>query len=70
MKKEIIYKYLGTNGIIESPVHLEDIYYIRLVRLIASKGYKLTDGERMVQSIRVPEEEVSQWIEVKDLGQS
>lgn len=69
MKKEIIYKYLGTNGIIESPVHLEDIYYIRLVRLVADKGYMLTNGERIVSSVRVPEDEVSLWTEIKDLGQ-
>lgn len=69
MKKEIIYKYLGTNGVIESPVHLEDIYYIRLVRLVASKGHKLTDGERIVHSVRIPEEEVSLWKEIVDPGQ-
>jgi hypothetical protein len=69
MKKEIIYKYLGTNGIIESPVHLEDIYYIRLVRLVADKGHMLTDGERIVSSVRVPEDEVSLWTEIKDFGQ-
>ena len=45
MKKTNIYKYLGTNGVIESPIHLEDIYYIRLVELRADKGKVLTDKE-------------------------
>ena len=35
MTKQILYKYLGTNGVIESPVHLEDIYYVRTVALYA-----------------------------------
>ena len=66
MKKEIIYRYLGTNGAIESPVHLEDIYYVRLVHLTAEDGYILTDGIKKVYSIRVPEEKVFDWYEVID----
>ena len=33
MLKNVYYRYLGTNGVIESPVHLEDIYYVRLIEL-------------------------------------
>ena len=29
MTKQVLYRYLGTNGVIESPIHLEDIYYVR-----------------------------------------
>ena len=64
MTQQVIYKYLGTNGVIESPVHLEDIYYVRLIQLSADIGHYLTDGTRQVQSIKVPEEEVSKWREV------
>jgi hypothetical protein len=45
MKKVLIYKYLGTNGVIESPVHLEDIYYVRMYRLTADDDKNLTNGE-------------------------
>jgi len=38
MKKVVYYKYLGTNGTITSPVHLEDIYFIRLYHLVADEG--------------------------------
>ena len=38
MTKEIYYRYLGTNGVIESTVHLEDIYYTRIIRLNADNG--------------------------------
>lgn len=44
MTRTIIYRYMGTNGIIESPVHLEDIYYTRFVRLVADDKKVLTDG--------------------------
>lgn len=65
MIKEIMYTYLGTNGTICSPVHLEDIYYIRKMRLTASAGKYLTkDGVNLVYQIIVPEEEVINWYEV------
>lgn len=64
MTKQVIYKYLGTNGVIESPVHLEDIYYVRLVRLTADKGKILTDGTRQVLSVKIPEEELENWSEI------
>lgn len=64
MTQQVIYKYLGTNGVIESPVHLEDIYYVRLIQLTADVDHMLTDGKRTVQSIRVPEDEVSNWKEI------
>ena len=65
MKKTVLYKYLGTNGTIVSPVHLEDIYYIRQIKLTAESGKALTkDRKKFCTSIVVPEEEVDQWIEV------
>jgi len=66
MTRQVFYKYLGTNGVIESPVHLEDIYYVRVIALTADKGKILTDGTRKVRSIKVPEEEVDIWKEVLD----
>lgn len=70
MKQEVLYKYLGTNGVIISPVHLEDIYYIRVIRLTAHPNKKITcDGEHFYTTKIIPETEVSQWYEVDDLGQ-
>lgn len=65
MIKTVIYRYLGTNGTIESPVHLEDTYYTRMIRLSAEQDKILTNGTRKVQNIMVPEDEVSEWTEVK-----
>jgi hypothetical protein len=67
MKKEILYTYLGTNGTITSPVHLEDTYYTRSVRLSADRKKMLTkDGEHFFPSVIVPEDEVSLWREVNE----
>ena len=65
MTKQVYYVYLGTNGVIESPVHLEDIYYIRKLILKADKGKKLTkDGKNFVASVKISEEELPEWKEV------
>lgn len=66
MTKQVIYKYLGTNGVIESPVHLEDIYYVRMLRITAGKDKILTDGVQRVRSIQIPEEELENWREIPE----
>lgn len=66
MKKIILYTYLGTNGTITSPVHLEDIYYIRKAQLTADEGYVLTkDNKTYHLSVIVSESEVNDWQEVQ-----
>lgn len=64
MTKEVWYKYLGTNGVINSPVHLEDIYYIRLLKLRADTNKILTNGSQFKTSVLIPEEELDNWQEV------
>lgn len=66
MTKVPMYRYLGTNGTITSKVHLEDIYYVRMVALYADPDKKLTNGNgRLVSYALVPEDEVIQWKEIK-----
>ena len=64
MTKTVLYTYFGTNGTITSEVHLEDIYYLRKVRLVAAPGKMLTNGERTVSSVIVTDEDVNNWTEV------
>ena len=65
MTKIVMYEYLGTNGTILSPVHLEDIYYIRKLRLIADVNKRLTKNDKdYCQAVFIPEEELDQWKEV------
>lgn len=66
MIKQPIYKYLGTNGVIESPVHLEDIYYVRKTNLIAERGKILTNGKVFMSSVIVTDDEVNNWYEVPE----
>lgn len=64
MTRQVIYRYLGTNGVLETPIHLEDVYYVRLIRLQAGAGKLLTDGHVKQKMVTVPEEETINWIEV------
>lgn len=67
MTKDVLYQYLGTNGVILSPVHLEDIYYIRKLRLSADEGKMLIkEGSSIpVFSTIIPEDELAKWSEVE-----
>lgn len=65
MIKTVLYEYLGTNGTICSPVHLEGIYYIRKLKLQADNGKTLTkDYKNFVNSVIIPEDEVEGWKEI------
>lgn len=65
MTKEILYLYLGTNGTILSPVHLEDTYYSRRIRLTADENKRITqNGKDMYLSKIIPEDELNQWYEI------
>ena len=68
MIKTVLYQYLGTNGTILSPVHLEDIYYVRKLKLVADDGKVLTkDNQHFVKSTLIPEEELPYWQEVNQV---
>lgn len=65
MKKVLLYEYLGTNGTILSPVHLENIYFVKKWEITAEHGKVLMkDGEKFGRSQIVPDNELSKWTEV------
>lgn len=65
MQQQLLYQYLGTNGSILSPVHLEGIYSVKQLHLFADEGKQLTkDFKKYTTSIIIPEEELDQWVEV------
>ena len=65
MTKTVMYSYLGANGTICSPVHLEDIYYTRKIRIVADVNKLITkDGINLFRQITVPEDSVDEWYEV------
>lgn len=58
-----VYRYVGENGILFSPVLLEGIPHTLYVKLSAEKGKILTDGERKVNVVTVKPKEVYKWQE-------
>ena len=66
MKQRKLYRYVGRNGVITSPVLLEDIKYIALVELRPENGYVLTNGEIIKKdSVVVHVDELKEWSEIK-----
>lgn len=64
MTKETLYTYLGTNGTLTTPIHLEGIYSVKKIQLKAKTGYVLTkDWTNFVTKVLVPEDEVDEWKE-------
>jgi hypothetical protein len=61
-----MYRYLGRNGIITSPVLLDKVEPIVMYELRASFGKLLTNGERSLKSVLVFEDEVKDWTELDD----
>lgn len=68
MTTTVLYKYLGTNGVIESPVYLEGIYSTKTYILTADKGKILFNGAQKLEKVRCTKEEVSSWKEVYNKG--
>ena len=66
MKKTKIYRYYGRNGIITTPIFLEDAKSILLYNLKANEGKILTDGETKISSIIIYPEELDLWTEIDD----
>ena len=65
MTTEILYTYLGTNGTVTTPVHLEGVPAMQKIRIKPDIGKKLTDGTTVVtDAVVVSESEVSKWKEI------
>lgn len=64
-----LYRYIGRNGTITSPIKLENIEPISMIKLQAEKGKILTDGNKKVYSVIIFEDEISNWEEIADIGQ-
>lgn len=66
MIKKDLYRYIGRNGIITSLVHLDDVKFYPMYRLIADEGKILTDGELKVKSIDIFAEDLGKWTEIDE----
>lgn len=68
MKKIKLYRYVGRNGSVTTPVLLDDIKHYVYYHLSADETKILTNGEKKAYAIDVPEEELGQWREIKEEG--
>lgn len=66
MTKTKMYRYLGRNGIITSPVLLDKVEPIVMYELRASYGKVLSNGSETLKSTLVFEDELKDWIEIDD----
>ena len=66
MIKTKMYRYLGRNGIITSPVLLDKVEPIVMYELHAGVNKMLTNGEKTLKSTLVFEDELKDWIEIDD----
>ena len=64
-----MYRYLGRNGIITSPILIENSSPINMFNLKADEGKILTNGIQSVNMTLIFEDELSLWKEVDDVGQ-
>lgn len=69
MKQEKIYRYMGNNGIINTPIEIPNVPCIIKYRLIADNGKILTNGSYSTNVIDVFENELDQWYEIDKVGQ-
>jgi hypothetical protein len=66
MLKQITYTYVGTNGILTTPIHLEGIPSLKKIILTAEGEKMLTkDNKNFVKKVALTsEEEITLWQEV------
>jgi len=67
MIKTPLYTYLGTNGTLTTPIHLEGIYSVLKYRLEAEANKYLSkdNGITTYKIVTVPASEVDEWKEVR-----
>lgn len=66
MEKTKMYRYLGRNGIITSPILLDSMEPIAMFNLRASEGKLLTNGEVKVKTQLVFADELDEWVEIDE----
>jgi hypothetical protein len=64
--KKKLYRYLGRNGTITSPILLENIEPIPMYELIPAAGKVLTDGNSIAKIKLVFADELENWYEIDD----
>jgi hypothetical protein len=64
MRQTKVYRYLGRNGIITTPILIDGANAIVMYRLIADADKVLTNGNHSVNTVDVFEDELNNWFEI------
>ena len=65
MKVHTLYTYLGSNGIVTTPIAIEGATGVKQYSLIADEGKFLTkDNKSFLEQVIIPEAELNDWKEV------
>lgn len=64
MIKTKYYRYLGTNGVLETVIELPGVYHTSFYHISAENGKVLTNGTEKVYSTNVSEKDLDKWTEV------
>lgn len=67
MKKTKLYRYVGRNGSVTTPVLLDDIKHYLYYHISADDKKILTNGEIKFYSIDIPAEDLPFWSEIDDI---
>ncbi len=65
MTKIPVYRYIGYNGAVTTPILLDGVNHLKMFELIADNGCYLTNGEKKVRRITIQADNIEQWIEIK-----
>ena len=65
MTKKKMYKYVGYNGTITSPILLPNVDPLVIYQLDAAAGHYLTDGITKKYRVCVTEQDLNKWVEIK-----
>lgn len=69
MRKTKMYRYIGHNGIVTTPVLLDEIKHYVYYSLVADNNKILTNGIDKKYFVEVSEDELHLWREIDDVGQ-
>ena len=65
MTTKKMYKYMGYNGSVTTPILLPNIDHLEMVELVADAGHYLTNGSVKRLTVTIVATDASKWIEVK-----
>lgn len=64
MTHNVVYRYLGINGVVQTPVFIDGANGLKVNVLIADAGKALTNGKETKQQVFVADADVDKWKEI------